>query len=294
MQSPIPSASHAPSRRAFTLVELLVVIAIIGVLVALMLPAVQSARETARRTQCQSHLRNIALATLQLTEATGAFPPARLRARNDFDNNACDTSQPSWLARILPYVEEAAAAEQWDLYGEYEDHSQATREFIPSIYVCPTRRTLQQTLVASGTYAQDYTFPCGCTATQLADMVGGAAGDYAGNHGDYTGGSFGEEFSYWRGGNGTGVIISSRPTCREGLPNGWLDKVRMSDLVDGVSKTALAGEMHIPMGQLTLPPDNGPMYNGEQLSAFARIGGVGIGLARGPADLTVASIGFGS
>src|SRR5204862_1414991 len=69
--SPSPSFS---SRRAFTLVELLVVIAIIGTLVALLLPAVQSAREASRRSTCASNIRNIALATLQYEERFRSFP----------------------------------------------------------------------------------------------------------------------------------------------------------------------------------------------------------------------------
>lgn len=280
--------------RGFTLVELLVVIAIVGVLVGLLLPAVQSARESARLTQCSSHLRNIGLATLNMHDSMGAFPPARLRARVDFSENACETTQPSWLARILPYVEQQSVAAQWDLNLGYEFHDRSTREFAPSIFLCPTRRAGQGSIVPSGEVQQQYSFPCGCSSLEIVEMVGGAAGDYAANHGDLTGGSYGGQFSYWRGGNGTGVIISSRPECREGLPAGWKDKIRLKDLVDGSSNTALVGEMHIPTGRLNMAPENGPMYNGKDLPAFARIGGIGIGLARGPEDHSVNAIGFGS
>jgi prepilin-type N-terminal cleavage/methylation domain-containing protein len=283
-----------PARsRAFTLVELLVVIAIIGVLIALLIPAVQAARESARATQCRNHLRQIGLATLLFHESHQAFPPARLQSR-DPDTYVCETTQPTWLVRILPYLEESSQYSRWNLYAPFEHHPREVREFIPAVYVCPTRRSIDQALANAGAVEQTVTYPCGCSGTILIDLISGAVGDYAGNHGDYTGGSKGEITDYYLGGNGTGVIISSRPICRGELPSGWLDKVRHKDLLDGASKTFLAGEMHVPAGRLAEVPENGPIYNGVDLPAFARIGGPGIALARGPEDVSVPIIGFGS
>jgi hypothetical protein len=128
----------------------------------------------------------------------------------------------------------------------------------------------------------------------LIDLLGGAVGDYAGNHGDFTGGAKGEPTDYYLGGNGTGVIISSRGLCTETFPIGWIDRIRHKHLTDGASKTFLAGEMHVPQGRLAEVPENGPLYNGRDLPAFARIGGPGISLARGPDDRSVPTIGFGS
>jgi type II secretory pathway pseudopilin PulG len=278
---------------AFTIVELLVVIAIIGILIALLIPAVQAARESARATQCRNHLRQIGLATLQFHETHQAFPPARLQSREP-DTYICETTQPTWLVRILPFLEESSQYTRWNLYAPFEHHPREVREFVPAVYVCPTRRSIDQAVANAGAVEQTVTYPCGCSGTILIDLISGAVGDYAGNHGDYTGGSNGEITDYYLGGNGTGVIISSRPICRGELPSGWLDKVRHKDLLDGASKTFLAGEMHVPAGRLAEVPENGPIYNGVDLPAFARIGGPGISLARSPEDVSVPIIGFGS
>src|SRR5262245_23108019 len=83
----------------FTLVELLVVIAIIGVLVAMLLPAVQSAREAARRMQCSSHLRQLALACHNYHDSLKAFPPSHLYAPSN-------TEMWGWHVFILPFIEQ--------------------------------------------------------------------------------------------------------------------------------------------------------------------------------------------
>lgn len=93
-------ASLVRSRSAFTLVELLVVIAIIGVLVALLLPAVQTAREAARRMQCGNHSRQIGLALHNYHSAYGAFPPGAFKG-------VCGYKM-GWVVRIFPYLEQGA------------------------------------------------------------------------------------------------------------------------------------------------------------------------------------------
>jgi prepilin-type N-terminal cleavage/methylation domain-containing protein len=280
-------------RSAFTIIELLVVIAIIGVLIALLIPAIQAARESARATQCRNHLKQIGMATLQFHDSYTAFPPARLQSRG-YESYICESTQPSWLVRIMPFLEEASEFERWNVYEPFEYHPRAAREFVPAVYVCPTRRRVDEAIAGAGTVEQVVTYPCGCSGTILVELISGAVGDYAGNHGDFTGGSQGEETDYWLGGNGTGSIISSRGLCRAEVPAGWIDKIRYKHLLDGVSKTFLAGEMHVPSGRLAEVPENGPIYNGVDLPAFARIGGPGIGLARGPDDISVPIIGFGS
>jgi prepilin-type N-terminal cleavage/methylation domain-containing protein len=105
-------------RRGVTLIELLVVIALIGILVALLLPAVQAAREAGRRASCQNNLRQIALAVQNYETAKGLYPPSALFA----PGSAILTNNQSWSihGRILPYIEHEAAFvlvnlnEAWD------------------------------------------------------------------------------------------------------------------------------------------------------------------------------------
>jgi prepilin-type N-terminal cleavage/methylation domain-containing protein len=99
-------------RGGFTLVELLVVIAIIGILVALLLPAIQAARESARRAQCQSHMKQICLATLNFESAKKVLPPSKW-----VEFNASSTPKivaHSTLTYLMPYVEEQGIADKWD------------------------------------------------------------------------------------------------------------------------------------------------------------------------------------
>lgn len=92
----------------FTLVELLVVIAIIGILVGLLLPAVQSAREAARRMQCSNNLKQLALALHNYESAFGFFPPSRLGASVAIEGRGSGSSSyQSWPTLILPFVEQS-------------------------------------------------------------------------------------------------------------------------------------------------------------------------------------------
>jgi prepilin-type N-terminal cleavage/methylation domain-containing protein/prepilin-type processing-associated H-X9-DG protein len=136
-------AKHRDVRSGFTLVELLVAIAVIGILIALLLPAIQSAREAARRTQCVNNLKQISLAMLNYHEANNAFPPGKWGWRNESRcRHGCLEFSP--LMRALPYVELGALLDKIDLSIDHCDTSgwfqanQAALSVQPQLLICPS------------------------------------------------------------------------------------------------------------------------------------------------------------
>ncbi|APW61996.1 DUF1559 domain-containing protein [Paludisphaera borealis] len=135
------------SRRAFTLIELLVVIAIIAVLIGLLLPAVQAAREAARRAQCVNHLKQLGLAMSNYHDALGSFPIGRQginRPPGDpgyRGDPSGSKSRRTWAWLVLPYIEQANISNAINFNLAYSDatHAQDTA-LIPriSIYSCPS------------------------------------------------------------------------------------------------------------------------------------------------------------
>ncbi|GAB5441012.1 MAG: DUF1559 domain-containing protein [Fuerstiella sp.] len=291
-----PSPQRAPQRKGFTLIELLVVIAIIGILISLLLPGVQQARAAARRMKCANNLKQLSLATHSFHDTNRAFPPARLilnvaRTQNDTATRI-GMDEPSWLVRLLPYLEQAPLHQQWDEYKPYGTHPASARNAALSAFLCPEHHS------ADGAVAEDRTIrilsPCGCPAgVQFAP--GGAVTDYVANHGDLSPGAINQPTDFYWGGNGTGVIISSRPDGDEhGIKRDWLDRVRMADVLDGTSNTILIGEPHVPRDQNLTSPYNGPAYYGRYLTNIARIGGPGVPIAQNPDDPRAGNYSFGS
>jgi prepilin-type N-terminal cleavage/methylation domain-containing protein len=316
-------------RTAFTLVELLVVIAIIGVLVALLLPAVQAARESARVTQCKNNIRQIAVATLRFSEEFGAFPPARLQPRPDDRDAPCGGAEPSWMVRLLPYLERQASFADWRLYRPFADHAERLRMETLSVYVCPSRRDVDSA-VMSATFRldvfedgaasskaiseQDQSAPrCPCPPGMPAPepdpsledpaapipkirirYLKGSLGDYAGNHGDPSPGLGGLATDFYYGGNGTGIIISSRAECAAGAPVDWIDRISPRNISDGLSNTFLVGERHVHEEHFGIPPFDGAIFDGTHLASIAAVAGPEFPISPGPTFAAAQPCTFGS
>jgi prepilin-type N-terminal cleavage/methylation domain-containing protein len=164
---------HIPAlvRDGMTLVELLVVVAIIGVLAALLLPAVQAAREAARRAECQNNLRQIGVALHAYHAVHGQFPVGCIDKRVPKTNP--NGKQLAWSATILTELGEPTLARQMDLNSAYDSaaNSLAAATVVPT-YLCPsTVRT------APGREAAIVADPSGAASYR------GAATDYGGIYG---------------------------------------------------------------------------------------------------------------
>ena len=150
-RAPSPHSAGCRRSRGFTLVELLVVIAIIGILVALLLPAVQSAREAARRAQCQSNFKQAVLALQNYHSVHNVFPVGsalHLYTTPDLPNDVAPLGHQGfgWGAHILPYLEEMAVynlIDDWGMYhywGGAPGSWEACGQLIPT-YLCPSEQS---------------------------------------------------------------------------------------------------------------------------------------------------------
>ncbi len=251
---------HKPyrSRAGFTVVELLVTIAIIGLLLALLLPAVQMARESARRTQCRSNLRQIATGLHNFHSSYGSFPGNGWGfAWVGEPGRAAGKSQPAgWIYQILPDVE---AANVWSIgsgttgAARRESLSQLCQTRMP-LFKCPSRASDQL-----GPPTEVFRYRNAATPELVSRT------DYAINEGDF---------------------ITNTPAGPETLEEGddplyawqnvsgatgicWLrGGARLSDIIDGSSNTYLVGEKYVSQLSYEQPFDRGydqAMFTGVDL-----------------------------
>jgi len=161
-------------RRGFTLIELLVVIAIIGILVALVLPAVQQAREAARRTQCQNNLRQIGLALHNYTDANVSLPPSMA-----IDPRVTTNASWSIHGRLIPYLDKTTFYSQINLQEGWSSAKNApvVSGWRASVYICPSDPKGNTPRLANGVslYSTNYGFNFGTWF--VYDPVTGRGGD---------------------------------------------------------------------------------------------------------------------
>jgi prepilin-type N-terminal cleavage/methylation domain-containing protein len=208
------------TRLGFTLIELLVSIAIIGVLIALLLPAVQYARESARQVQCRNHVKQIALACHTYESTFGVLPgyageasPSLVQFPTQRRNS--DMRGWNWVSKALLFMEQSSLAEKWGPLGAapgtITDQEKEGIESALAVFHCPTRRT-----------AEPYPL-VGTFQPRFGDLA--ARTDYAMNGGSASVDAAGawvhvEEEGIWRLGKET----------------------RFRDVQDGLSNTLLIGE----------------------------------------------------
>ncbi|PQO25597.1 prepilin-type cleavage/methylation domain-containing protein [Blastopirellula marina] len=222
-------------RTAFTLVELLVVIAIIGILIALLLPAVQQAREAARRMQCANNLKQICLAFHNYADVNKGFPQARITGVYDGANSVFS----GWPTAILPYIEQGNLAELYNdnLPHFHEDNQELVRTKI-DLFVCPsTPNGDRQVQLSTGPVE----------STLIPDRYG-APGDY------YV------RLQTW--------VWPSGPTLDVGLDSNAATP--LAKFTDGLSNTVLLGEVCArPVLYINGKPQSSPMTAQPGWSAWA-------------------------
>jgi prepilin-type N-terminal cleavage/methylation domain-containing protein/prepilin-type processing-associated H-X9-DG protein len=201
------------SRTAFTLVELLVVIAIIGILVALLLPAVQAAREASRRSQCANNQKQVALALHSRHDAMRAFPAGQPQgfyyANWSTDPAVRDRDRSCWIGPILQFMEQTALGEEFASFLEN-----------PPTHTCfaPFANTVIPTFV--------------CPSDPKSPKIANVPGNAQGFHSNYVG-CLGSGYATPGGSNGLDL---------NGIFYGR-SKTRIADIIDGTSSTLLLSEL---------------------------------------------------
>jgi len=250
-------------KRGFTLVELLVVIAIIGILVGILLPAVQMVRESARRTQCLNNLKQLGLAVQGYEGAQKQIPPSR--PADGF---------LTWPVLLMPFLEANNLYKRFDVGAPYsvQDPQVVTQGL--QVMICPTRRT---------------GIPISLGETN--GSLSGAVGDYAGNAGSH---NHLDEFEWALFKNEVDGVFNSGLLRDNRVVNFRLaDEIKgrygFADVTDGLSNTQFIGEKFVSPDRLGEPGGNGDgcIYNGDEPSTFMRLAGGFLRLSSSPNDGTV-------
>jgi prepilin-type N-terminal cleavage/methylation domain-containing protein len=224
-------------RFGFTLVELLVVIAIIGILIALLLPAVQAAREAGRRSQCSNNLKQICLALLNYEHANKSFPPAMtlytpaatpagMTLDPIQDPGLTTTFHPNWVIISLAYTESAGLQRTFDFTqaisanGQNNGNLLARQTLIPGM-LCPTDSSANRVMYNIGD-------------VNTGEGPGWARGNYAASAGNIRLG-------------GAAAVDGSNPAWRNNLLRGIMgcndQLMDLAGIADGTSNTIIVGEI---------------------------------------------------
>jgi prepilin-type N-terminal cleavage/methylation domain-containing protein/prepilin-type processing-associated H-X9-DG protein len=262
------------AKQGFTLVELLVVIAIIGILVALLLPAIQAAREAARRMQCSNNLKQIGLACANYELNKKGIPPSRVPCHHG-----------SWYTELWNYLEESAVAGRWDPVLSYHYQPLEAIQTQVAGYYCPSRRQPGPNQLSSD-------------ADGVGDRRGpikhrpGALGDYAGCSGDghllsdidIAPAKVGGAFAAPTPPGTTPLPGSTDQPCGGTDPDfrfkGMTLKVKLKSVTDGTSKTFLVGEKQVnPKGIGLATFGDSSVYNDDEIIHVVRWAGPGFPIA---------------
>lgn len=245
-----PHPNHSPVRQGFTLVELLVVIAIIGVLVALLLPAVQMAREAARRMQCTNNMKQIGLALHNYHDTFGTLPPNITGARQS--SGGCESGFFSWLTHLLPYVEQKNLYDSIDFSVGMSD---SCGQSGPSDYINLTISDSHPNAAAASTTID--MLLCPSDSFTVNDAIGSAKpapNSYAANVGWAlrTTGIDGTRDPLTQS---NGFIGTANPNTST---DGKQGKVTFADISDGLTNTAAVSERPISSANQLMDLANAP------------------------------------
>ncbi len=260
-------------RDGFTVVELLVVISIVGVLAGLLIPAVQAAREAARRIHCRSNLKQLGLAALNFESAHRRFPSGGWGFQwQGFAEISSPAGQPgSWTFSLLPFVEQSSLYHMGSYQGPAAQREQALRDRVQSsvsIYRCPSR--LGGKLVPFDPSCPSCALPIGVTVP----LENSARGDYAVNAGDGAPDLTQLEtwpLNFWGPADVAQVNHLLRTNQWPRPPNdwsgiSWLGRgARIAELTDGTSHVFLFGEKNVMRDSYNTGTDwgnNEPLYGG--------------------------------